>query len=357
MMKLKELAALVQGELIGDPEREITGIASLWKARAGEITFVAHKRYLKEVAQCQASAILVEEGIAWPPAGLEFMGGGFQEPALIRVKNPYLAFAQILELFYPPRTRPGFVSEQAFIGENAHLGPDVCIFPFVYVGEGAEVGEGTILYPFVFLGEGVKVGRHTRIYPQVAVYEGVEIGDRVIIHAGAVIGSDGFGFVRMEDGRQRKIPQIGRVIIEDEVEIGANVCIDRANLGETIVRRGVKFDNLAHVAHNVVIGENSLIVAQAGISGSCELGKNVILAGQAGLIDHIKVGDNAIALAQSGVTEDVPAGAFVSGSPAVPHAVWRRVQVSLPRLPELLKTVKRLEKKVEELEQGIKRGQ
>lgn len=351
-MKLRDLAAVVKGELKGDPDIEITGISSLWNARAGEITFVAHKRYLKEVANCQASAILLEEGTEGPFPGSATTGGSNQEPALIRVKNPYLAFAQILELFHPPKVKPGFVSEKAFVGKDVRLGRDVRIFPFAYVGDEAEVGEGTTLYPFVFLGDRVKVGRETRIYSHVTVYEEVEIGDRVIIHAGAVIGSDGFGFVRMEDGQQRKIPQVGRVIIGDEVEIGANVCIDRANLGETIIRSGVKFDNLVHVAHNVVIGENSMIVAQAGISGSCELGKNVILAGQVGVIDHVKIGDNAIVLAQSGVVEDVPAGSFVSGSPAIPHSVWRRVQVSLPRLPELLKTVKRLEKRVEELEKG-----
>lgn len=344
-MKLKDLALIIEGFLIGDPGLEVSGVASLWEAEEGQIAFLLHKRYLKDVPSCRASALIASRDIE-----VSFR-------ALIRVSNPQMAFAQVLDLFNPPDRASGDIGEPVHSGEGVRLAPNVRLFPFVYLSDGVEIGEGSIIYPFTFLGNRVKMGRNVLLYPNVSIYDDVEIGNDVIIHSGAVIGSDGFGFVGQVNGSYRKIRHIGKVVIEDGVEIGANVCIDRANLGRTVIGRGVKFDNLSHVAHNVLIGENTLVVAQTGISGSCEIGRNVILTGQVGIIDHVKIGDNAIVTPQSGVTEDVPPGAVVSGSTARPHAVWRRVQVSLPRLPELLKTVKKLEKRMEELEEKIGRGE
>lgn len=337
-MKLKEIADYLLGVLKGDPEIEISGVASISEAQSHQITFLAHKKYLNHLPQCQAGAIVVPEEI---------------ESALphIKVKNPYLAFASLLELFYPkPKPKPG-ISPLSYIGPNTLVEEGVTIFPYVYIGEQAVIGCKSIVYPGTFIGDRVKIGSDTTIYANVSIYDNVSIGNNVIIHSGAVIGSDGFGFVKQTDGTHHKIPQIGTVVIEDRVEIGANVCIDRANLGQTVIRSGTKFDNLSHIAHNVVIGENSIIVAQVGISGSCTIGKNVTLAGQVGMVDHINIGDNAIVIAQSGLTQDVEANAVVSGSPAIPHPLWRKVQASLPKLPELIKTVRHLEKQIEALEE------
>ena len=344
-MKLKDVAILIEGHLEGDPNVEIAGVGGLWEAEEGQIAFLSHKRYLKDVSSCRASALIISKEIQ-----VSF-------PALIRVPNPQLAFAQVLELFHAPVPRPGFVGKPVHLGEGVRFAQDVRLFPFVYLGDGVEIGEGTIIHSFTSLGNRVKVGKNVLLYSNVSIYEDVEIGNDVIIHGGAVIGGDGFGFVRQEDGCHRKIRHIGKVVIEDGAEIGSNVCIDRANLGKTVIGRGVKFDNLSHVAHNVRIGEDTLVVAQTGISGSCEIGRNVILTGQVGIIDHIKIGDNAIVTPQSGVTEDVPAGAVVSGSTSMPHTTWRRVQASLPKLPDLLKTVRKLEMRVEELEEKVQKGE
>ena len=336
-MKLKEIADFLAGELRGHSEIEISSVASITEAQSHQITFLAHKKHLDRLSHCQAGAIIVPDGI---------------EPALphIKVKNPYLAFAYLLELFYPkPRPMPG-ISPLSYIGPNTLIGEGVTVFPYVYIGEEAVIGRHSIIYPGTFLGDRVKIGSETTIYANVSIYDAVSIGNNVIIHSGAVIGSDGFGFVKKDDGTHHKIPQIGSVVIEDWVEIGANVCIDRANLGQTVIKSGTKFDNLSHIAHNVVIGENSIIVAQVGISGSCTIGKNVTLAGQVGMVDHINIGDNAIVIAQSGLTQDVEANAVVSGSPAVPHPVWLKIHASLPKLPELIRTIRQLEKRIEALE-------
>jgi len=200
------------------------------------------------------------------------------------------------------------------------------------------------------VGEGCRIGADTTLNANVSLYPGVHVGNRVIVHSGAVIGSDGFGFAQREDGAHHKIPQVGGVVIEDDVEIGACVCIDRATLGNTCVRRGAKIDNLVHIGHNTVIGEDALILAQVGFSGSCQVGRRAIVAGQAGVIDHVTIGDGAVIIAQSGITEDIPEGTIFSGSPAVAHMVWKRMHRSLPKLPDLIKTVRQLEKRIEELE-------
>jgi len=256
-------------------------------------------------------------------------------------------------MFPPPRTCfPPGVHPTSILSRGAVISPQASIGPFSFVGEDTSIGPGSQVYPFVYIGRGCKIGEETTIFPQVFIGDGCEVGDRVIIHSGAVLGSDGFGFV--QEGRAyRKIPQIGGVIVGDDVEIGANVAIDRATLGATRIGRGTKLDNLVHIGHNVQVGENAAIVAQVGISGSTVVGSGVRIAGQAGLTGHIRIGDNSTIAAQAGVTKSVPAGGFVSGYPARPHQLARKIAASEARLPELFKRVKDLEDALRRLEERI----
>ncbi len=331
------LAELVEGSVEGDPTLVINGVAGVQEAQVGEITFVAHAKYLRALQGTKASAVILDRSM---PA---------DRPA-IRVDQPYRAFATLLTLFYPrPRLRPG-VRQPVIMGERPRLGQDVTLLPFVTLSDDVTIGDRVILYPGVCVGPGSSIGDDTVIYANVTIYDRVTIGQRVIIHAGAVIGADGFGYVQGPDGHHQKIPQVGGVRIEDEVEIGANACIDRATLGETLIRRGTKIDNLVHIAHNVEVGEDNLLLAQAGISGSCHLGTHVTLAGQVGLSDHVQIGDYATIIAQTGVAKDVEPRAIMTGTPAIPHHLWRRVQAASPRLPQLLRTVAALERRIAALE-------
>ena len=331
-----ELAEYLGARASGDETTEITGVKGLLEASPGDITFVASRKNRKYLSQTKASAVVVEDGtdVTLP---------------YIETSNPYLAFARLLELFFPESPPEPHVHTSAVLGRGVKLGQEVAIGPLSYVGDDAIIGERTVVGPGSSVGKGCQIGAYTTLNANVTLYPGVCVGDRVIVHSGAVIGSDGFGFARREDGTHHKIPQVGNVVIEDDVEIGACVCIDRATLGETCIRRGAKIDNLVHIGHNVVIGEHALVLAQVGFSGSCEVGRGAVIAGQAGVIDHVTIGDGAVIIAQSGITEDIPAGAFFSGSPAVPHMVWKRMQRSLPKLPELVKTIRHLEKRIDEL--------
>jgi UDP-3-O-[3-hydroxymyristoyl] glucosamine N-acyltransferase len=334
---LGALAELVGGSVEGDPTLIISGVAGLQEAQAGDITFVAHPKNLRTLRSARASAVVLDRTM---PA---------DRPA-IRVDQPYRAFATLLTLFYPrPRPRTG-IGQPVVIGERVRLGQDVTLLPFVMLSDDVTLGDRVVLYPGVCVGPGSSIGDETVIYANVSIYDRVSIGKRVIVHAGAVIGADGFGYVPNPDGHQQKIPQVGGVRVEDDVEIGANVCIDRATLGETLIRRGTKIDNLVHIAHNVEVGEDNLLLAQVGISGSCHLGTHVTLAGQVGLSDHVQIGDGASIIAQTGVAKDVEPRAIMSGTPAIPHNLWRRVQAASHRLPELLRTVAALERRIAALE-------
>jgi UDP-3-O-[3-hydroxymyristoyl] glucosamine N-acyltransferase len=334
---LGELARLLGGDIEGDSTLQITGVASIEQARPGDITFVAQQRYLRALQASQASAVILAR--AWPA-----------DRAAIRVEQPYRAFAELLTLFYArPQPQAG-IHEPIALGQRVRLGQEVTVGPFVTLGDDVSIGDRVVLYPGVSVGAGSSVGDDSILYANVTLYDRVRIGRRVIIHAGAVLGADGFGYIRGPDGRHQKIPQVGGVRVEDDVEIGANACIDRATLGETVIRRGTKIDNLVHVAHNVEVGEDNLLLAQVGISGSCRLGAHVTLAGQVGLRDHVHIGDQATVIAQSGIAQDVQPGTIVSGTPAIPHQLWRRVQAATPRLPELLRTVAALERRLARLE-------
>ena len=335
---LKEIAHLVKGEVVGDPNIAITGISGIKEAKEGDITFLANPKYASLVETTKAAAIITSRE--------QFK----TSKPLIRTDNPSIAFTKVVSLAASDDVKhPKGIHPTAVISPNAQIAKDVAIGAYTVVEDGVEIGAGSVIYSGCYIGSRAKVGKKCLIYPHVSIRERIEICDRVIIHSGAVIGSDGFGFA-MVRGVQEKIPQIGTVSIEDDAEIGANVTIDRARFDKTIIGKGTKIDNLVQIAHNVVTGENCIIVAQAGVSGSTTLGKEVILAGQAGIVGHIHIGDKAVVAAQAGVTKSIPAGIKVSGYPAKPHETALRVNACLQRLPELYKKIKELEEKVKSLE-------
>ncbi|UCD70702.1 MAG: UDP-3-O-(3-hydroxymyristoyl)glucosamine N-acyltransferase [Syntrophobacterales bacterium] len=336
---LSELAQLVGGEVIGDGGVKIIGVAPIEEARKGEITFIAHQRYLPKLNQTEASAVIVSLKVSEA------------EKPLLRVANPYLAFAKILQIYAHRPYESRGVDQQAWVSPTAKLGEGVSIYPFVYVGDHTEIGNRVIIFPGAFVGDNTIIGDDSLVYPNVCICEGSRIGKRVILHCGVVIGSDGFGFAK--DGKRSvKIPQVGIVEIGDDVEIGANTTVDRAAMGKTIIKRGVKIDNLVQVAHTVTIGEDSIIVAQVGIAGSTKIGDNVIIAGQVGVSDHIEIGDNVMVGPQSGVVRDIPPNQVVTGSPSIPHKDHVRAVMTFPKLPEMWRKIGQLEAKVRDLEAG-----
>jgi UDP-3-O-[3-hydroxymyristoyl] glucosamine N-acyltransferase len=341
---LAELARLVGGTVVGAPDVEITGVAGIKEAHEGEITFLANSKYESYLATTRASAIIADRE------------NGSPKP-IVRVSNPYLAFLKVMSLFsdgHPDKRQTG-VHPTAIVAASARLAADASIGAYCYVGEGVAIGARTTILPLVCILDGARIGEDCLVYPHVTVRENCLLGNRVILHSGTVIGSDGFGYAKDGDVN-RKIPQIGIVVIEDDVEIGANAAIDRATTDVTLIKRGVKIDNLVQIAHNVVVGEDSILAAQVGVSGSTQLGRNVVLAGQAGLVGHIHIGDNAMVGAQGGVTKSIPANTRVSGYPAREHGSARKIYALIARLPELFREFKQLAGRVDALEKGTKRG-
>jgi UDP-3-O-[3-hydroxymyristoyl] glucosamine N-acyltransferase len=338
---LAELALLVGGKVHGDENLLITGVAPLSDAGEGEISFFANPRYGEEARKTRASAIIAG-------APIESSRASF-----LLSDNPYLAFAKILAFFRPPsRPAAAGISEEAHLEENVRIGEGASIFPGVFIGRGTTIGERTVVYPNTVIGERCAIGRDCIFYPNVTIREETVIGDRVILQPGAVIGSDGFGFAK--DGvAYVKIPQVGVVILEDDVEVGANTTIDRATLGTTVLRKGVKIDNLVQIAHGIEIGENSVLAAQVGIAGSTRVGRRVSIGGQAGITGHIEISDDAVIGGQAGVTSDVPPGSFYTGYPARPYRQALRSLAELKRLPGLRDEITALEKKLSELERKL----
>lgn len=328
-MKLQEIASKLSLRL--DPPHanaEVTGIGAIDTAAPNQITFIANPKYIASARSTQAAAIIVEENF---PA--------VEKPTL-RARNPQYAYLRAAELFYKPLEYARTIHPSAVIHPSARIGRDAAIGAYTVIDADVEIGDGCTLLPHVVIYRGAKIGNHFFAHSHVSIREYCEVGHNVLLHNGVVIGSDGFGFAKDDSGRWQKIPQSGRVVIEDEVEIQANCCISRASLEETRIGRGTKIDNLVHVAHNCNVGENSMLCSQVGLAGSTELGKNVILAGQVGVAGHCKIGDGVIVTAQSGTHGDIEAGRMISGSPAFDHKQWRRSVAVFSRLPELAKAVR-----------------
>ena len=335
---LNEIAAFLGGDVSGNGGVLIERIRGIDEAGPGDLTFVANRRYLKRLETTSASAILVSPGTVC--AGKN----------LLIVADPYIALGRLLALFHPEEEGTAGISAAACIEAGADVSPDAVIYPGVHISRGAKVEQKAVLYPGVFIGRDAVVGEASLLYPHVTIYRRCLIGRRVVLHAGVVIGSDGFGFAR--PGQENlKIPQVGYVQIDDDVEIGANTTIDRGTLGRTWIQRGVKIDNLVQIAHNVVIGEYSIVVSQVGISGSTHLGKGVVIGGQAGLVGHIRIGDHVMVAAQSGVHKDIRPQQIVAGTPHMPHREWLKMEACLPKLPEMRETLAALQRRISALEQ------
>lgn len=327
--------------MVGDGAIQVRGIATLAEARPGDISFLANPKYHAQVAHTAASALIA----AAPVPGAATL-------TFLITPEPYLAYAKIARLFFEESYRPRGISEEAIIASSARIGPDASVFPLVYVGERVVIGARATLYPGVYIGDDSVVGDEVVFYPNVVVQRGSVIGSRVILHPGVVIGADGFGYAR-DKRRYVKIPQVGIVQLDDDVEIGANATIDRAALGRTWIKRGTKIDNLVMVGHNAVVGEDSVIVAMSGVSGSTEVGNGVTMAAQTGTVGHIKIGDDVTLTARAGAAQDIPAKAVVSGYPAMEHPKWLRAQAVYSKLPELYAELRSLKKKVEVLEATV----
>jgi UDP-3-O-[3-hydroxymyristoyl] glucosamine N-acyltransferase len=339
MPSLSELAKLVLGEVSGDGSIMISGVAGIEDAMPGEITLAATVHVLESALNSRATAVIISAGVP-----------EVTKPA-IRVVNPRLAFAQILTYFTPkrvcvPGTHPSAAIGARFQGDGCSVGSHVSI------GDDVLIGSGSIIYPGVVIGDRVKIGENSVIHANVVIREECEIGNQVQIHAGTVIGADGFGYVTVE-GNHIKVPQVGKVVIEDEVEIGANVTIDRATTDVTLIKRGTKIDNLVQIGHNCRLGEANMIVAQVGIAGSTRLGDRVTMAGKSSVIGHLKLGNDSVVAAHSLVINSLTPNSFVSGVPARPHAQDMRIQAAAGRLPELLKELKEIQKKVADLESRV----
>ncbi len=334
-MKLKEIARLVNGKIQGESDPEITSVAQLDEAMRGQVTFLANPKYVSLLPVTKASAVIVQEGKSYP---------GVTVP-LVFVKNVYVALAGILKKLMPPmREIIKGISKNSVIGKKVRLGKNAAVGDYAVIGDGVSIGDDSQVHPNVCIGPGAEIGSNVLICPNVTIMHGVKLGNNVIVQSGTVIGSDGYGYATV-DGRHFKVPQVGTVVVEDDVEIGANVTIDRAAIGKTVIGAGTKIDNLVMIAHNVKIGKNCLIIAQVGISGSTVVGNNVIIAGQAGLVGHIEIGDNAVVGAKSGVSKSVPANQIVSGYHAREHKLSRRIVVQQEKLTQLFKDVKELKDK------------
>lgn len=329
-MKLEEIARKLGCRLEGDGQIEIAGVAGVGEAAPDQITFLSNPRYAAQARETRAGAIIADRRIDGASA------------AMLLSENPYLDFARVLEMFYePPRPAPG-IHPLAAVAPSASIGGNASIGPYAVIGENVRIGRGAVIHAHVTIYGGVEIGNDFTAHSHAVVRENCVIGDRVVLQNGALIGTDGYGFARRADGSHHKIPQAGRVVIEDDVEIQAGTCVDRAAVGETRIRRGAKIDNLVQIGHAVEIGEDNIICSQAGIAGSTTLGNNCILAGQVGVINHLTIGDNVLVTAQSGVGEDIASNRKISGAPALDNRQWLRCTAVYNRLPELDRQVKRL---------------
>jgi len=343
-LKLRDIADRLQCRLEGDGEVDIVRVAAIHKAGPGDLTFVANARYLPKLATTGASAVILGPSKGAPP---------LVSCAVLYADDPYSAFAHVVALFAPDTRPAAGVDPLSAVAGDAAIGAGASIGPFVTVGAGAVIGARTIVHPNVAIGAGARIGDDCVIQSQASIREGVVIGNRVTLHNGVVVGSDGYGFARQKDGTHLKIPQHADVVIEDDVEIGANSTIDRPAIGETRISAGTKIDNLVHIAHGVTIGRRALLAAQVGIAGSTIVEDDVMMAGQSGVSNHMRIGAGAKIGAKSAVLGSVAAGEFVTGHPAIPHRDWRRAATIFRQLPSLKKRVAELEQRIAELEEKL----
>lgn len=336
----EQIADLINGQVVGNKNITVSGLSKIEEGQPNTLTFLANQKYEPFIYTTHASIAIVAKSFTPTKATPSTL-------TLIKVDDPYSCFAKLLEVYNKMFEKPSKIEKGVFIAETAQIGKDVYIGANAYISDGAVIGDYTKIYPNTYIGDNVKVGSNTTIYPNVSIYHNCEVGSHCILHAGAVVGADGFGFAPDEKGEFQKVPQIGNVILEDNVEIGANSTIDRATLGSTILRKGVKIDNLVQIAHNVEIGENSAMAAQAGIAGSTKVGKNVLVGGQAGISGHIKIADRTQIVAQSGIPSSVKkTDTTLMGSPGIPIDDFKRSHVGFRRLPIILNRLQAIEDKL-----------
>ena len=337
------IAEFLKGSIEGNPDASVSDISKIEEGKPGTLSFLANPKYEKYIYDTQSSIVIVNA---------DFKPTKEISATLVRVENAYESFAALLRLYEQSKPKKSGISKMAAISDSAILGKELYVGDFTVISENATIGDGVQLYPQVYVGDHVKIGEGTILHPGVKVYDGCVIGANCVIHAGAVIGADGFGFAPNEENNYEKIPQVGKVIIEDHVEIGANTTVDRATMGATILRKGVKLDNLVMIAHNVEVDENTVIAAQSGISGSTKVGKNCMFGGQVGLIGHIKIANGVKIAAQSGITKDIKEeGIVIQGSPAFEFGPYQRSYLLFRNLPKIREQINDLERKVKDLTQ------
>ncbi len=337
----EQIAEYLNGEVVGNPETVVNTLSKIEEGINGSLSFLANPKYNQYIYNTKASIVIV---------GKTFVPEGEIKATLVKVDDAHAAFATLLEMYNQIKHQKTGIEQPSFIAENAEIGEDAYLGAFTYVGDNVKIGKNTKIYPQCFIGDNVTIGEDCLIFPGVKIYADCVVGSSVTIHAGTVIGSDGFGFVPNAENSYSKVAQIGNVIIEDHVEIGSNVSIDRATLGSTIIRKGVKLDNLLQIAHNVEIGENSVIASQTGIAGSTKIGKNAMFGGQVGIIGHLNIGDNVKIAAQSGIGKDLKDNEIVQGSPAFNYGDYQKSYVNFRKLPQMAKDIHKLEKKIRDNE-------
>lgn len=336
----QQIAALLNGDILGNPDRVVAGLAKIEEGTEGTLSFLSNPKYEEFIYTTGASICIVNKSFQATKALPETL-------TLVLVDDAYACFAKLLAVYNEMQQKQPKIEQPSFIAESAKTGEDLYLGAFAYIGEGAVVGNNVKIYPHVYIGDGVVIGDNTTLYAGVKIYADCKVGANCLVHAGVVIGSDGFGFAPDENGKYNKIPQIGNVVIEDDVEIGANATIDRATMGSTFIRKGVKIDNLCQIAHNVEVGENTAMAALVGVAGSAKIGKNVMIGGQVGIAGHISIADGTLVYAQSGVSSTVKVKASLMGTPSFNVDDYRRSAVGFRRLPDLMKRIIALEKSIQ----------